>query len=158
RRKTTKATIKVGCTSKLTKHVYADGAVKVVYQWIHGNHDPLEVEDIGHSRLPVELRNWIVDCVDRHLNLKSINAALRLNIDQLDELDANIADGRFPRSLIIKQQDVVNVVNEKLNKKSRKHAVDRFNVYAWLEYLESKNHHTLLFEQENGPFVVAAKR
>ncbi|SAM03055.1 hypothetical protein [Absidia glauca] len=155
RRKTTKATIKVGCTSKFTKHVYADGAVKVVYQWIHENHDPLEMEDIGHSRLPVELRNWIVDCVDRHMNLKSIKAFLRLNIDQLDELDSNIADGRFPPSLIIKQQDVVNVVNEKLNKISRKHAIDRFSVYAWVEYLKSKNHHTLLFEQENGPFVVA---
>ncbi|SAM02529.1 hypothetical protein [Absidia glauca] len=58
----------------------------LVYQWIHENHDPLEVEDIGHSRLPVELRNWIVDCVDRHMNLKSIKAVLRLNIDQLDEV------------------------------------------------------------------------
>ncbi|SAM04955.1 hypothetical protein [Absidia glauca] len=143
RRKTTKATIKVGCTSKLTKHVYADGAVKVVYQWIHENHAPSEVEDIGHSRLPVELRNWIVDCVDRHMNLKSIKAVLRLNIDQLDELDANIADGRFPPSLIIKQQDVVNVVNEKLNKISRKYAIDRFNLLEGaLEWCIDSTHHT----------------
>ncbi|SAM04762.1 hypothetical protein [Absidia glauca] len=143
RRKSTKATIKVGCTSKLTKHVYADGAVKVVYQWIQENHDPLEVEDIGHSRLPVELRNWIVDCVDCHMNLKSIKAVLRLNIDQLDELDADIADGRFSRSLIIKQQDVVHVVNEKLNKISRKHAIDRFNLLEGaLDWCIDSTHHT----------------
>ncbi|SAM03139.1 hypothetical protein [Absidia glauca] len=101
------------------------------------------LEDIGHSRLPVELRNWIVDCVDRHMNLKSIKAVLRLNIDQLDELDANIADGRFPPSLIIKQQDVVNVVNEKLNKISRKHAIDRFNLLEGaLDWCIDSTHHT----------------
>ncbi|SAM07974.1 hypothetical protein [Absidia glauca] len=91
-----------------------------------------QVEDIGHSRLPVELRNWIVDCVDRHMNLKSIKA-----------LDANIADGRFPRSLIIKQQDVVNVVNQKLNKISRKHAIDRFNLLEGaLDWCIDSTHHT----------------
>jgi hypothetical protein len=71
------------------------------------------------------------------------------------QLDGNIGGGRFPPSLIIKQQDVVNIVNDKLNKISRKHAIDRLSVKKWLDDLQSKNHHTFLFEQENGPFVVA---
>jgi hypothetical protein len=57
--------------------------------------------------------------------------------------------------LIIKQQDVLNIVNQKLNTISRKHPIDRYSVKAWLDYLKSTNHHTYLFEQENGPFVVA---
>ncbi|SAM06207.1 hypothetical protein [Absidia glauca] len=130
------------------------GKIEVVYNWVHANHDPFDIEDIAHSRLPLELRNWIVDCVDRHMNFKSIKSLLRLNIDQLDELEGSISGGRFPPALIIKQQDVVNIINEKLNKISRRHPVDRISVNKWLEYLQSKNHHTFFFDQENGPFVV----
>jgi hypothetical protein len=86
RRKTLKTSINVGCLAKFVKHVYANNTVKVVYHWIHNNHDPCQMEDIVSSRLPLELRNWIIDCVDRHMNLKSIKSLLRLNIDQLDEV------------------------------------------------------------------------
>jgi hypothetical protein len=89
RRKTLKTSIKVGCLAKFAKHVFANGSVKVVYHWIHNNHDPCQMEDIVSSRLPLDLRNWIINCVDRHMNLKSIKSLLRLNIDQLDEVSTS---------------------------------------------------------------------
>ncbi|KAI8329950.1 ribonuclease H-like domain-containing protein [Chlamydoabsidia padenii] len=85
RRKTVRSPIKVGCTAKIAKHTYVNGEIKVVYNWIHKNHDPGGVEDITSSRLPLEVRQWIVECVNRHMNLKSIKSLLRMNIEQLDE-------------------------------------------------------------------------
>jgi hypothetical protein len=86
RRRTTKSSIKVGCLSRFSKHVYGNDSVKVVYNWMHNNHDPCDIEDMSHSRLPLELRKWISDCVDRHMNIQSIKSILRLNLKQLDDV------------------------------------------------------------------------
>ncbi|SAM02680.1 hypothetical protein [Absidia glauca] len=64
----------------------------------------------------------------RHMNMQSIVAILRLNLEQLDN-----------------KHDV----------KSRKPAVDPSNARAWWDDLKAKNHSTHLFEQENGPHVVS---
>ncbi|SAL96563.1 hypothetical protein [Absidia glauca] len=103
---------------------YTNDSVKMLYSWIHNNHDPCEVEDLAHSRL----RNSIVYSVDRHMNKQSIKAILRLSLEELDNLHETISGGRFPPVLIIKQQDVLNIVNQKLDAISRRHAIDRFNV------------------------------
>ncbi|SAL96730.1 hypothetical protein [Absidia glauca] len=105
---------------------YSNDSVKMLYSWIHNNHDPCEVEDLVHSRLPLELRNSIVDSVDRHMNKQSIKAILQLSLEELDNLHETISGGRFPPVLIIKQQDVLNIVNQKLDAISRRHAIDRF--------------------------------
>ncbi|SAM02976.1 hypothetical protein [Absidia glauca] len=70
---------------------YTNDSVKMIYSWIHNNHDPCEVEDLAHSRLPLELRNSIVDSVDRHTNKQSIKASLRLSLEELDN-DSQVPD------------------------------------------------------------------
>ncbi|CAO3588298.1 unnamed protein product [Absidia cylindrospora] len=86
KRKTDGISKKVGCKSKYTVHFYSSGSITVDYSWTHNGHDPADLEDIIKSRLPVEIRKWIDDCVDRHMNLQSINSLLRMNNDQLDEV------------------------------------------------------------------------
>jgi hypothetical protein len=47
---------KVGCTALIDVYYMLDGKIKVVYKWVHQNHDPSCVEDLAKSRLPVEVR------------------------------------------------------------------------------------------------------
>ncbi|SAM06565.1 hypothetical protein [Absidia glauca] len=66
--------------------------------------------------------------LNRHMNMQSIEAILRLSLEQLDN---------------------------KHDATSRKHAIDRSSAQAWWDDLKTKNHSTYLFEQENGLYVVS---
>lgn len=48
---------KVGCSALFDVYYMSNGSIKVVYDWVHKNHDPSCVEDLAESRLPVEVRD-----------------------------------------------------------------------------------------------------
>ncbi|KAI8329988.1 hypothetical protein BC941DRAFT_518443 [Chlamydoabsidia padenii] len=48
-------TVKVECTIKITKYTSENGKVKAIYNWMHKNQDPREIEDIASSRLPLDI-------------------------------------------------------------------------------------------------------
>jgi len=60
-----------------------DDKIKAVYKWVHQNHDPSCVEDLAESRLPVEVRSWIVSHVKNNLDWKAIKFLLRLDLSVL---------------------------------------------------------------------------
>ncbi|KAI7848106.1 hypothetical protein BDC45DRAFT_524321, partial [Circinella umbellata] len=69
--------IKVGCTAYYNKKTFANGEVELVYNWEHCNHDPTDPSSYtSESRLSEEIKKWIVDAVDKHMDWKSIKTAL----------------------------------------------------------------------------------
>jgi hypothetical protein len=87
RSRTSGPSIKVGCKSYFSKKVFFNGQAEIVYQWKHINHDPFESESfINESRLPAEVKKWIIDAVELYKDWKTIKAALRLNDEELDQV------------------------------------------------------------------------
>ncbi|KAI7848701.1 hypothetical protein BDC45DRAFT_522508, partial [Circinella umbellata] len=69
--------IKVGCTAYYNKKTFANGEVQLVYNWEHCNHDSTDPSSyISESRLSDEIKKWIVDAVDKHMDWESIKMAL----------------------------------------------------------------------------------
>lgn len=64
----------------------------------------------------------------------------------------------IPASLMVKYQDVFNIINAKLNRLSRKDPLDKLSVKKWMEYLETvKGSSTLFYNEERAveePFLV----
>ncbi|CAO3576831.1 unnamed protein product [Absidia cylindrospora] len=156
KRKRTQESIKVNCTARILKHHMDDDSVVVDYKWIHTNHNPADIDDYIRSRLHIDIQDWIKKHVDLHMDWKTIKSLLRLNAQELDELENNVG-GRtyFPPRLLIKHQDVKNVIYRKLNQLARKHPVDRTSVRLWFDYLKSKDYTTFFNENHGGPFVVS---
>jgi hypothetical protein len=87
RSRTSGPSIKVGCKSYFSKKVFFNGQVEIVYQWKHINHDHFESESfINESRLPVEVKKWIIDAVELYKDWKTIMAILHLNDEELDQV------------------------------------------------------------------------
>lgn len=137
--------------------MYANGEVEVIYKWKHNGHDPANPKEYAiESRLSPEIKKWIEDAVDRFADWNSIKALLRLNEDELEQLEANPVYNRFPPALLINYHDVQNVINRHLNNLSRKHPQDKQSVQLWLNHLKEKNHQTLFVQHPNdGPFLIS---
>lgn len=63
-----------------------DNTIHVSYKWKHLNHDPANFEEYTKSRLPVELKEWIMKNVEQDLDWKQIKNLLRLDEARLDEV------------------------------------------------------------------------
>lgn len=90
KKRQTKASIKVGCPAKLNVVKRNEGSFFVKYYWKHEKHDPNATSDIVDSRVSDEIRAWIEEHVDKHMDWKSIKALLRLNAEDLDRVNTNI--------------------------------------------------------------------
>ncbi|KAG2207412.1 hypothetical protein INT47_006887 [Mucor saturninus] len=158
RRKTKKPSVRVDCKAKITVTLHASGPVTISHHWAHHNHDPTQVDDILLSGLPVAVRAWIEKHVDLHMDWRAIKALLRANDDEMDRLDDESYKNAIPASLMVKYQDVFNIINAKLNRLSRKDPLDKLSVKKWMEYLETvKGSSTLFYNEERAveePFLV----
>lgn len=56
---------KIGCPAMFDVFYMLDNNIKVIHNWIHKNHDSSCIEDLTESKLPVEVKNWIVSHVKR---------------------------------------------------------------------------------------------
>ncbi|KAI7871786.1 hypothetical protein BDF14DRAFT_905180 [Spinellus fusiger] len=119
----TKESIKVGCTAKLTKTVFFNGNIGVMYIWKHINHNPLELSDMVSSRLPTAIKLWIKKQVDSNMDWKAIKAGLCMTDEELDTI---------PAGLIISSQDVQNIILARMNSLARKHFQDQESVCLWM--------------------------
>ncbi|KAG2200906.1 hypothetical protein INT47_003141 [Mucor saturninus] len=74
-------------------------------------------------------------------------------------LDDESYKNAIPASLMVKYQDVFNIINAKLNRLSRKDPLDKLSVKKWMEYLETvKGSSTLFYNEERAveePFLVS---
>lgn len=91
------------------------------------------------------------------MDWKSIKTLLRLNEEELEELEKNNDLYRFPPALLVNYHDVQNIVVRKMNQLSRKHFNDKTSVQLWLNYLKEKRNCETLFIQHphDGPFLVS---
>ena len=78
-----KASIKVNCTAK---YYMSDNSLKVNYTWKHINHNPHEIKDIIKSRLPADVKKWINEHVEQHMDWKLIKSLLRMDDENLDQV------------------------------------------------------------------------
>jgi hypothetical protein len=91
RKRSSAPSIKVGCNAYFNKKVYTNGDIEVIYHWKHKNHDPFEAESfVNESRLPAEVRRWIVEAVEVYKDWKTIKTVLRLNEQELEHVSQYI--------------------------------------------------------------------
>ncbi|OAD68396.1 hypothetical protein PHYBLDRAFT_68949 [Phycomyces blakesleeanus NRRL 1555(-)] len=150
--------IKDGCKAKIIKKTFRDGQVSIECLWQHDTHQPEKVQDMVRSRLPAEVKQWIVSHVDNNMDWKAIKTLLRIDPRRLEEvLEAGLAISSFPMSLRINYHDVQNVINTRLNKLSRRNAVDRTSVEEWMSFLKNEKgclvH--MKFYEGNGPYLLS---
>ncbi|OAD66222.1 hypothetical protein PHYBLDRAFT_152795 [Phycomyces blakesleeanus NRRL 1555(-)] len=120
--------IKDGCKAKIIKKTLHDGSVQVDYLWQHATHQPEKVQEMVQSRLPSEVKQWIVSHVDNNMDWKAIKTLLQIN-------------PHFPISLRINYYDVQNVINVHLNNLSRGNAIDKTSLEQWIEFLEKEKNY-----------------
>ncbi|OAD65510.1 hypothetical protein PHYBLDRAFT_153410 [Phycomyces blakesleeanus NRRL 1555(-)] len=118
-------TTKDDCKAKITKKILQNGNVVVDYLWQHVTHQPEKVQDMVRSRLPAEVKQWIVFHVDNNMDWKAIKMLFRIDSKCLEELEAGLGISSFPMSLHINYHDVQNVINACLNKLSKKMSLIR---------------------------------
>lgn len=110
------------------------------------------------SRLSPEIKQWIQDAVEKHLDWKSIKNLLRLTEEDLELLESLEKSTTFPPALLVNYHDVQNVITRKLNNLSRKHYQDKTSVQLWMKYLKEQKRRETLFIQHPGddaPFLVS---
>ncbi|OAD66941.1 hypothetical protein PHYBLDRAFT_151878 [Phycomyces blakesleeanus NRRL 1555(-)] len=142
--------IKDGCKAKIIKKTLQNGNVVVGYLWQHATHQPEKVQNIVYSRLPVELKQWILSHVDNNMHWKAIKMLLCIDHQRLEELEAGLGISSFLMSLRINYHDVQNVINARLNKLSRKNVIDKASVEQWIEFLEKEKNYLvhIVFHQD----------
>lgn len=84
KRTSSKKSIKINCKAKCKATFRTNGTVFIEYNWKHTGHDPVDIEDISKSRIDNEIRAWVEQHVDHHLDWKGIKALLRLSDEEMD--------------------------------------------------------------------------
>jgi hypothetical protein len=62
----------------------------VVYDWEHPDHSPCDLEEVSRSRLPHDVKQWIIEKVNQNLDWKTIKNFLRLDEERLEEVNTII--------------------------------------------------------------------
>jgi hypothetical protein len=60
-----------------------DHTIQVIYKWNHPDHDPSNVEEITNTRLPLSVKIWIDEHVNKCMDWKAIKNLLRLDENTL---------------------------------------------------------------------------
>jgi hypothetical protein len=81
---------KIGCPAMITMTVMNDSSVSVVYDWEHPDHSPCDLEEVSRSRLPHDVKQWIIEKVNQNLDWKTIKNFLRLDEERLEEVNTII--------------------------------------------------------------------
>ncbi|PHZ09258.1 uncharacterized protein RHIMIDRAFT_263408, partial [Rhizopus microsporus ATCC 52813] len=78
-----KSSIKIGCIAKIMKHVMTDGTIHVEYHWEHPGHCLWNIKEITKSRLPFEIKQWIIEKISENMDWKTIVQFLRIDDERL---------------------------------------------------------------------------
>ncbi|KAI7858236.1 hypothetical protein BDC45DRAFT_421481, partial [Circinella umbellata] len=93
------------------------------------------------SSLPIKVKNWINEHVEKNMDWKAIRDLLHLSPKELQEAEND--DSNVLLSLLVNESDVENAILVKLLKPLRKAYIDKENVLLWFDELHKREYHVL---------------
>ncbi|KAL9937971.1 hypothetical protein V8E36_003516 [Tilletia maclaganii] len=132
--------IKVGCKAQFnaSRPIVED---RVYVKWIfeHTGHDIASLRSVAESRLPHRIRDWLRVRVEEGRDWRAIRNLLRLEDDQLQQLED--MDGpldKIPEALRIKQMDVYDEIRRQVLRAARKGDTREFSLQNWAEEVRAE--------------------